>query len=256
MSRPTSQPASVRHVLGGLPAPRTRDEPEDRFFEDRRMGLVRRTVEIVRGDEKLQRRLLQVVFDRFHQTGEWPSVDVLRYELDLEDDDLDVATVGQRLEPALGRLESGYQARASLTIHGLALCSGADQELTDTLQTMRYAYARFRANGPGARFDSEGLSRDLGFDAIRIRRTYELIQWFPGIGGGGAVSPDDWYREILPDITRFKHVESVADLLAAVPRPGGPTVPASGSLGSTRAPRRTSTKGARPSVLGVSPRVV
>lgn len=203
----------------------------------------------VRNDAKLERRLLQVVFDRFHQTGEWPLVDVLRHELDLADDDLDVVMVGQRLEPALGRVEIGYQGRASLTIHGVALCSGAQEELTDSLQTMRYAYARFRANGPGARFDSEDLSRDLGFDGIRIRRTYELIQWLPGIGGGGPVSPDNWYREIVAEITRFRRVETIADVLEAAPRPGGANAWTSGSLGSKPVVKRTRATKQVPSVF-------
>lgn len=44
--------------------------------------------------------LLQVVFDRFHAAGEWPSVDRLRHELDQADDELDVIGVGRGLDPA------------------------------------------------------------------------------------------------------------------------------------------------------------
>ena len=167
-----------------------------------------------------QRHLIQVIFDRFHATAEWPLVDTLRHELDLNDDDLDVVGVGRTLDPALGTVGIGHQARASLTIHGLALCSGADQELDDVLRTVQYAYGRFRATGPGARVTSEELAANLEMDPLRIRRTYELIHWLPGIGGGGGTGADSWYREITPDITEFKPAKTVEAMLEIAPRPG------------------------------------
>lgn len=166
-----------------------------------------------------QLQLLQAVFDRFHDRGEWPFVDALQHELEVADTDLDVVRVGDHLDPALGRVSAGYQTRASLTIYGVALCAGAGEELEDATRTMRYAYARYRAAGPDAQITNEDLARDLDMNAVRVRKTYELIHWLPGIGGGGGDGADSWYRQITADVRRFKKVRSVDDLLAAAPRP-------------------------------------
>jgi hypothetical protein len=177
-----------------------------------------------------ERQLLQAVFERFHERGEWPLVDALQYELEVADVELDVVKVGEHLDPALGLVHVGYQGRASLTIHGVALCSGAHGDLDDATRTMRYAYARYRAAGPTAQLTNEDLVRDLGMDPLRTRRTYELIHWLPGIGGGGGDGATSWYRQITADIRRFKHVRTSEDLLAAAPRPARlyppPQVPA------------------------------
>ncbi|MGC8635397.1 MAG: abortive infection family protein [Candidatus Limnocylindrales bacterium] len=180
-----------------------------------------------------QRKLLQAVFDRFHANGEWPLVDTLQYELEVGDVDLDVVRVGEHLDPALGLVHVGYQGRASLTIHGVALCSGADGDLEDATRTMRYAYARYRAAGPNAQLTNDDLVRDLGMDPLRTRRTYELIHWLPGIGGGGGDGAGSWYRQITADIRRFKNVRTREDLLAAAPRPERLRPPAQVPVGWT-----------------------
>lgn len=167
-----------------------------------------------------QLHLLQVVFDRFHQTGEWPRIDYLRHELDLADDDLDVLAVGSILSPAYGRVDVGYEARASLTLHGIALTRGGEQELRDASETMRFAYRTFRDVGPTAEISSDILARELGLDSVRLTKTYKLVNWLPGIGGGGSTGPDSWHRQITADIIRFKKVESVEEFLAAVPHLG------------------------------------
>jgi hypothetical protein len=167
-----------------------------------------------------EQRLLQVIFDRFQERGEWPLVDDLRYQLDQADDDLDVVAVGQGLDPALGLVYAAYQGRSSLTMHGVALCSGSGEALQDALRTIQYAYERYRAAGAAAELTSAGLAQDLGMDAEQLRRTYELIHWLPGLGGGSGDGSDAWSRQITADVTRFKRVETVAELLAVAPRPG------------------------------------
>lgn len=170
--------------------------------------------------EHEQDHLLQVIFEHFHGSGEWPLLDRLRHELDRADDDLDVVRVGRELDPALGTVTIGYEARASLTIHGVARCSGSGLELDDILRTMVFAYQQFRSRGPGARLASKDLEDALGLDPLRLRRTFELIQWLPGVGGGEGGAPDSWSREITPDITKFRRVKVITDLLAAAPRSG------------------------------------
>src|SRR4051794_4872383 len=105
--------------------------------------------------------LLEVIFERFRETGEWPRLDVLRHALVLDDDDLDVQGVGRRLDPAYGHVEVGYQTTATLTIHGVALCRGSGDILEDCLRTVRFAYVRYLEAGPDARFTSHDLVREF-----------------------------------------------------------------------------------------------
>jgi hypothetical protein len=162
---------------------------------------------------------IQIVFDRFRARGEWPLVDDLRHQLDLADDDLDVVGVGGGLDPALGLLQIGPQGRATLTIQGVALCSGSKNVLRDLLRTLAYAYRRYRRAGTAAQVTSAGLAEDLRMGPVRVRRTYELIHWLPGIGGGSGDGTEAWSREITADVTRFKRVQTVPELLSSVPRP-------------------------------------
>ena len=164
--------------------------------------------------------LLEVIFERFRETGEWPLLDVLRHALVRNDDDLDVEGVGRRLDPAYGHLELGYQTKATLTLHGVALCPGSNEVLEDCLRTVKFAYDRYVETGPNARFTSQDLIREFGMNAIRVNRTRELIAFVPGINGGGSDS-HGWHMLLTADIARFKRTASVQELLAQTPRSRG-----------------------------------
>jgi hypothetical protein len=145
------------------------------------------------GDD--QDRLLQVIFEHFRGSAEWPIVDELRHELDQTDDDLDVLKIGQELDPDLGTVKVGFGGQASLTLRGVARCAGSEEVLDDVLRSVLLAYGRFRRNGLKARIAGEDLERELGLDPLRLRRTHELVQWLPGVGGGQSSAPNVWYRE-------------------------------------------------------------
>jgi hypothetical protein len=169
--------------------------------------------------------LLAAVFERFAMTGEWPLVGQLRHELDKANDDIDVMAVGRELGPNLGTVGLSHGDRASLTIHGIARCPGSGEVLEDLLRTMRLAYERFRADGTGAAITSDDLRNDLGFSALRVRRTFELMWTLPGIGGGTGASEGSWRREITADITAFRRAHTVQDVIAAAPSRRRPLQP-------------------------------
>jgi hypothetical protein len=169
------------------------------------------------------RHVIQVVFDHFHRTGDWPLLGDLRHQLDLADDDFDLPAVRERLDPGLGLIPLNDDAQATLYIHGVAICSGSDQEMGDILAVMQYAYRKFRAEGPKAKLTHPDMFNDLGMDLLRLRRTTELLRWLPGIGGGsGDPADDSWYRDITSDIVRVKKVKAQDDLLAIAYRPQRP----------------------------------
>ncbi len=164
-------------------------------------------------------RLLEIVYDRFHANGAWPEIDDLRWELDQADDDLDLPAVALLLDPVFGHAsDRGGTAVGSLTIHGVAACEGSQEELDDVLRAARQAYQKYRVDGRKAQL-TDGDLLDLGMTSLAVRRTYELMQGLPGIGGGGG-SPADgtWSRQLTADIIYLKKVETVTELLEKAPR--------------------------------------
>jgi hypothetical protein len=161
--------------------------------------------------------LLQVVAEAFVSAGEWPLVEMLRHQLDKVDDDLDVISVGRSLPASDGAIDIGYEGRIFLTIHGLARREVAARELEDCLSVVRFAYARFREVGPGARVTSGELREELGLDDLRLVKVENLTHSIPGFGGGGGSSALEWHRLLTAEITRFKHIETVEAMLDAIP---------------------------------------
>jgi len=93
------------------------------------------------------RHLLEVIYARFHGSGEWPEIDDLRWELDQADDDLDFPAVALQLDPVFGHAsDRGSTAIATLTIHGVAACDGNAEELNDVLRAASHAYMQYRAD--------------------------------------------------------------------------------------------------------------
>ena len=164
--------------------------------------------------------MLQAVFDRFHKTGQWPELNVLRFELDQADDDMDVPKVARQLPAGLASIPLG-EGRVGLTIHGVAACSGSSEELDDLVLVTRYAYRRYGEGGGSADISSGDLATDLDMSELRIARIRQLLLGIPWDGGGGGNG--EWHRLVHPDIIRFRRVETAEDLLVQIPPPPGLT---------------------------------
>lgn len=170
-----------------------------------------------------ERRLLQVIFDRFAASAEWPLVGDLQHELDTSGEELDIAVAGTRINRVLGHVDAiSHEGRAELTIHGIALCSGGDAVLADLLCLVRQEYGCWYDKGSAAQLKSDELVSACGMDLLRLQRTRALMNRLPGwqsISGG----PDTgWTVQLGLEIRRFKDVTTIDQLLAALPMPGYP----------------------------------
>jgi len=143
-----------------------------------------------------QLRLIQLTFDHYKMTGEWPLVDQLQHALDRAGEDFDVVDSGGGLDPALGRVDRGYQGRVALTLRGVRRCEGSEAELQAALDTMRLAVRRWLHDGPGATVSSADVESELGLEPALSRRILEYINWLPGIAGGTGMSDGSWTRQI------------------------------------------------------------
>ncbi|MBF6606389.1 MAG: AAA family ATPase [Chloroflexi bacterium] len=200
--------------------------------------------------------LLQLVFDRFHATGVWPHVSELQLELDRAKDRLDVVAVGEDLDPGLGAVQWGPHGEVSLTLHGIALCAGEAEELSDTLAVVQFAYQLYLEAGIGAEIRSEELAARFGMSDLRLRRVHLIIQRLPGLGGGGGIEGGPWRRQVDLGIRRFADVTKVDDLLRHSPRIRRPSVSGQGTrngVTNARTSRRTSARQHRPRKGSSSP---
>jgi hypothetical protein len=190
-----------------------------------------------------QRRLLQLIFDQFSASAEWPLVDGLQHELDISGEELDITAIAGQIDHVLGHVDAlGYQGRGMLTVHGVSLCSGSGPVLADLLCLVQLEYARYVSGGAGAQITSDDMLASCGIDGLRLRRTRALVEPLPGWQSisGGPEAP--WTLQISREARRFKAVTTVDELLAKVPLPGypdavWPLAPATAPARANRPPR-------------------
>lgn len=166
-----------------------------------------------------QRRLLQRIFDQFHATGEWPRTDELEYSFASESDTLDVQAVGPRIDSALGSVDVvSYEGRARLTLRGIYICDGGDQDLNDLAAVAQLALQRYLIKGVSAELSSSEVVAALAFDGRQLRVIRELIMAIPGYRGITGSSNESWTIQLSGGILRFKNVTTATDLLDVVRR--------------------------------------
>ncbi len=179
-----------------------------------------RDFRVINGSE---RRLLQAALDRFLSTAEWPLVAELQHALARSGDDLDVAGVAAGVSRVLAQFDlTSVDGRATLTIHGVSVCEGGEQVLGDLLCLVRSEYVRWLDQGVNATLTSDEFAEACGADDIRVRRVRALMDRLPGwmsISGG----PDrPWTVTIGMAIRQLKDIQTVEQLLGALPLPGFP----------------------------------
>ena len=137
------------------------------------------------------RQLLQAIFDDFHATGEWPLIGDLRFKLGEAGSPLDVPVVARQLLPGYADIQPG-DGRATLTIHGVAACTGSEGELEDLLSVTRLGLQRYReGHGHGEITDTD-LINELRLDDIRVRKVQHLVGGLPWWGGAGTYANGRW----------------------------------------------------------------
>lgn len=129
--------------------------------------------------EDAQRFIVQIVYDHFRQTGEWPRV----RDLDLD--------YGEVLDPVGGlellcrqvgheRISCGSPTsehdRVILTIRSIAECKGSEDDVRNFLAAVRLAARRYREKrGQEVDLLTENLATELELDEAAAKRALELL---------------------------------------------------------------------------------
>lgn len=186
--------------------------------------------------------LLAACYRRFRQDGEWPRVEQLQHDFELENRSVDAWAIAWSIPNALGFVE---QERLVLRVRGLSHVPAAGTLLEDWCMVLRLAYRRWRSD-PSAQLTRGDVLVALDDDPTRTRAVSMILlreSWAFGSGGGDA--DDDWHRELTSRVCAARNVSTAEDLLAArdaiefSPEPTelSPATPPSHQAGNDRRPR-------------------
>jgi hypothetical protein len=155
--------------------------------------------ELVAGDPELQ-RYMQLSFNSFHSTGNWPDIERLQRQLLREHEPLDLYKVADRIPGDLGTNPVRVENRCQLTIAGIALCDGSNEEVEDFMRILHLAVQKYLADNSDhdspESISSDDLRDTLGMTPLAIRRSFQMIEWEPFIAGGDRSIDGGWRRNV------------------------------------------------------------
>jgi hypothetical protein len=156
--------------------------------------------------------LLAACYSRFCQDGEWPQIEQLQHDFELENRSVDAWAVAWSIPNALGFVE---RERLVLRVRALSHVPAAGRLLEDWCTALRLAYRRWRSD-PAARFTRGDVLAALDGDLPRTRAVSMLLlreSWAFGSGSGDA--DHDWDFELTSRVRPARDVRTANDLLAA-----------------------------------------
>ena len=176
--------------------------------------------------------LLQRVWDFYKANNRWPSTRQLDDALHREHR-LDLPTLTAELPPGLlwpdlSHFRPGWepdQQEVRLTIRGLSLASGTEDELRELVAVIGEV-ARLASEYEPQSADeylavsSGELAASLGLspDSVGLKAVFDLVvAGLPGLWRGGGINPDGWSFTVNErGARRYLGVSSVADLLERI----------------------------------------
>ncbi len=168
--------------------------------------------QLVANDPDL-RRYLGLSFESFHSTGEWPDVEKLQRQLLRDRERVDLYRVGDRIPGDLGTNPVRVENRCQLTLAGIALCTGSEEEVGDFLKVVAMASEKYLSEGSDESINSDELKQLLHMTDLAVRRVFRLIEWEPFIAGGDGSPDGRWRRNIGSLMRHFVGVTTLDEYL-------------------------------------------
>ena len=168
-----------------------------------------------------QQRLLQTIYDAFKETGEWPRLQYVETTLH-HDHRIDLRTVLDILPEGLTNLSPGFvnpQIEVTLTLAGLARCSGAEADLGLFWRLLRRCVdedGRFRPppSSPAMpKVRITDLATEWAIPISRFARLVKILDFEPWAYMSNKVSDEDWELLIHSTIRQFESVKSLEEYL-------------------------------------------
>lgn len=173
-----------------------------------------------------ERRVRQMAFDAWVQTGEWPFIEDLQHDAEARGEYLEVDEVVRRLEQRRASRDHSRDGRSvlNLRVGGFVDLDGAKPYLDALVEIVRLLYRTYRDGGPNARVTDEDFRQVLGFDDDMIARMYPIADR-EGLFGGGGSSEQSFNHEPSSSIRKFRDVKDIDGFLAVSAELFKPYVP-------------------------------
>jgi predicted nucleotide-binding protein len=176
----------------------------------------RQLQQIVAADPDL-RRYLELSFESFHSTGDWPDVEKLQRQLLREREHLDLYGVGDRIPNDLGTNPVRIENQCKLTVAGIAVCANAQEEVRDFLSVLALASEKYLSEAADGE-SSESISSDelreaLHMTDLAVRRMFRMIEWEPFIAGGDGSIEGAWRRNVGSMMRHFVGIATFDDYM-------------------------------------------
>lgn len=184
--------------------------------------------------------LLDIVYERFAASGEWPNAIELQRELFGTGADLEVVSALAGMPSALGRRDH-QSDEVSLSLFGLGCVPAAKTFLGRYVEVLRLALERFAQRSLPNRIARDEIVERLGLDDVQADRLSRVILADCPFLSGGDAGLRTWDLGIDERVVTYRAADSpekflaqLADVraLARQPNPRGPMMsllPASGA---------------------------
>jgi excisionase family DNA binding protein len=177
-------------------------------------------------------RCLEIVYQEFRTTAEWPRAIELQRRLDQQREDFDLLSALENLPQELGFRVRDQEGRAQLRLLGIARCERSTDDVAAFLGLVRACYERYIESDGHLEVTSSELAEEFGYDRLLLEKLYKIVQIEHGFWSGLGYGEDGWQLQVEPERIRFfNNVNSLSDYLAAKQRAFQPAAgPASPSL--------------------------
>lgn len=152
--------------------------------------------------------LMQMAYDHFLATAEWPALRHLQWLLDRERQQIEVETVVDDIPDELASVYMEHRERLRIYVAGLQVVHGADQDAASFLRLLALLGQRY-VETEEPRVSNKDLVV-IGVDGeIAERRLLLLVEGEYLFFGGGHSGPDGWEYEVPDRIRYFRGIESI-----------------------------------------------
>jgi uncharacterized protein (TIGR02391 family) len=188
-----------------------------------------------------QHRFMNLVFEQFTRTAEWPATGSFQRDLDRRGESFDLVSAAANLPWELGHCSAGAGTSA-LTIRGVGEIAPTSQEIADFVATMKVCCRLYLTEGADPKVTAAMLRESESMDDLRLKKLLLLLDTENFITAGGTAWSDGrWERTVADRIRNFIKASSFADYVAVATQleqkerkmtPSSPAVIVSSALGA------------------------
>ena len=161
--------------------------------------------------------VLQHIYDQWKETGEWPKS--LRLSVDVRDKG-DLYGMAENL--GYGFITAGNRGKSGedckLTVLGVALCEGAEKDLNNFVNFIKYCTEKYIEDPEDAKVSSEELKKYFSLSDVETNRLCELVCSSNAVSNfcssRGKTGDGKYSFVIGSDILKYEHIKNFEDCVS------------------------------------------